>query len=91
MSQNTNALLALVIYNRGDYTALRAHCLKIPTAKIADLYYSDDSPQVEMGLVRFLLAMRVDLIERWIVNNPPRPRFFKVPARAAPSPVLSRC
>lgn len=70
MSQNTNVLLAPVTYNRGDYTALRAHCLKIPIAKIADLYYSDDSPQVEMGLERFLLAMRADLIERCIVNNP---------------------
>lgn len=70
MSQNTNVLLPPVTYNRGDYTALRAHCLKIPIAKIADLYYSDDSPQVEMGLERFLLTMRADLIERCIVNNP---------------------
>jgi len=70
MSQNTNVLLAPVTYNRSDYTALRAHCLKIPIAKIAELYYSDDSPQVEMGLERFLLAMRADLIERCIVNNP---------------------
>jgi site-specific recombinase XerD len=70
ISQNTNVLLAPVTYNRSDYTALRAHCLKIPIAKIADLYYSDDSPQVEMGLERFLLAMRADLIERCIVNNP---------------------
>lgn len=70
MSQNANVLLAPVTYNRGDYTALRAHCLKIPIAKIADLYYSDDSPQVEMGLERFLLAMRADLVERCIVNNP---------------------
>jgi hypothetical protein len=43
MSQNTNVLLAPVTYNRSDYTALRAHCLKIPIAKIAELYYSDDS------------------------------------------------
>jgi integrase len=70
MSQNTNVLLAPVTYNRSDYTALRAHCLKIPIAKIAGLYYSDDSPQVEMGLERFLLAMRADLIERCIVKNP---------------------
>jgi hypothetical protein len=41
-----------------------------PQISIADLYYSDDSPQVEMGLERFLLAMRADLIERCIVNNP---------------------
>lgn len=42
MSQNTNVLLAPVTYNRSDYTALRAHCLKIPIARIAELYYSDD-------------------------------------------------
>jgi hypothetical protein len=70
MSQNTNVLLAPVTYNHSDYTALRAHCLKIPIAKIAELYYSDDSPQVGMGLERFLLAMRADLVERCIVNNP---------------------
>lgn len=70
MSQNTNVLLTPLAYTRSDYTALRAHCLKIPVAKIADLYYSDDSPQVEMGLERFLLAMRADLVERCIVNNP---------------------
>jgi hypothetical protein len=76
-----------VTYNRSDYTALRANCLKIPIAKIAELYYSDDSPQVEMGLERFLLAMRADLIERAVSSTiPPRPRFFKMPARAALSP-----
>lgn len=70
MTQHTDILLAPAAYNRSDYTALRAHCLKIPIAKIASLYYGEESPQVEMGLERFLLAMRADLIERCIVNNP---------------------
>lgn len=70
MAQNTNVVLTECGYTRTDYTALRAHVLKIPVAKIADLYYSEDSPQVEQGLERFLLDMRADLVERAIAHNP---------------------
>ena len=70
MAQNTNVVLTESGYTRTDYTALRAHVLKIPVARIADLYYSDDSPQVEQGLERFLLDMRADLVERAIAHNP---------------------
>ena len=70
MAQNTNVVLTEKGYTRTDYTALRAHVLKIPVAKIADLYYSEDSPQVEQGLERFLLDMRADLVERAIAHNP---------------------
>ncbi len=70
MSQNTDVVLEDISYTRTDYTALRAHVLKIPITKIADLYYSEDSPQVEQGLERFLLKMRADLIERAIEHNP---------------------
>lgn len=57
-------------YNRSDYTALRAYVLKIPLQRIADLYYSEDSPQLEQGLERWLLDMRANLIERAIEHNP---------------------
>lgn len=70
MAQHTKVVFKLTSYSRADYTALRAHCLKIPLATITRLYYSDDSPQVEQGLERFLIAMRADLIERAIVHNP---------------------
>ncbi|AIY44213.1 Integrase (plasmid) [Collimonas arenae] len=70
MAQHTNVVLPPITYTRADYTALRAHCLNIPLAKIAELYYSDDSPQRQAGLERFLLAMRADLIERAISHNP---------------------
>lgn len=70
MAQNTNVVLTEIGYTRTDYTALRAHVLKIPLAKIAELYYSEDSPQVQQGLERFLLDMRDDLVERAIEHNP---------------------
>jgi hypothetical protein len=44
--------------------------LKIPLQRIADLYYSEDSPQLAMGLERWLLGMRANLIERAIEHNP---------------------
>jgi len=43
MSQHTNVALPELAYNRSDYTALRAYCLKIPIERIANLYYSEDS------------------------------------------------
>lgn len=70
MTQHTDIVLPLTSYNRADYTALRAYCLKIPVTKIASLYYSEESPQVTGGLERFLIAMRADLVERSIANNP---------------------
>lgn len=70
MSQHTDILLPQQVYTRTDYTALRAWCLKIPLAKIADLYYSDDSPQIMDGLETFLLTMRNHLIEGSILRNP---------------------
>lgn len=70
MPQNTDVVLPEIHYTRADYTALRAHCLKIPIARITQLYYSEDSVQVAQGLERFLIAMRIDLIERAIGHNP---------------------
>lgn len=70
MAQNTNVELPELAYDRADYTALRAYCLKIPLQRIADLYYSEDSPQVEQGLERWLIDMRTRLIERAIEHNP---------------------
>ena len=70
MTQHTDVELPVLTYNRTDYTALRAHCLKIPLQKIADLYYSEDSPEVEHGLERWLLDMRANLIHRAIEHNP---------------------
>ncbi len=70
MAQNTDVVLPEISYTRADYTALRAHCLKVPVDYIARLYYSEESPQLVLGLERFLLAMRADLIERAIGHNP---------------------
>lgn len=70
MAQNTDIVLPELAYNRTDYTALRAYVLKIPIQRIADLYYSEDSPQVEQGLERWLIDMRNALIERAIEHNP---------------------
>lgn len=70
MSQHTDVELPDLVYDRGDYTALRAYCLKIPLQRIADLYYSEDSPQVEHGLERWLIDMRAKLVERAREHNP---------------------
>lgn len=70
MAQNTVITLPASNYTRADYTALRAYCLKLPLQRIADLYYSEDSPQVEQGLERFLIGMRDHLVERAIGHNP---------------------
>lgn len=70
MTQHTIVELPQLAYNRTDYTALRAYVLKIPLQRIADLYYSEDSPQLEQGLERWLLDMRANLIERAIEHNP---------------------
>ena len=38
MTQSTDVELLDLVYDRADYTALRAYCLKIPLQRIADLY-----------------------------------------------------
>lgn len=70
MTQHTDIALPDLAYNRTDYTALRAYVLKIPIQRIADLYYTEDSPQVEQGLERWLIDMRTALVERAIEHNP---------------------
>ena len=70
MAQNTNIVIPPVAYNRTDYTALRAYVQKLPVQRIADLYYQEDSPQVQYGLERFLIRMRDDLVGRAIGHNP---------------------
>lgn len=70
MAQHTDIALPAATYTRTDYTALRAFVLKLLLQRIADLYYSEDSPQVEQGLERFLIGMRDRLIERAIGHNP---------------------
>ncbi|WP_281891422.1 phage integrase family protein [Limnohabitans sp. TEGF004] len=70
MAQNTNVILSTPSYTRGDFTALRAWVQRIPVDRIANLYYTDDAPQVSQSLEKYLTAMRHDLIERAIVANP---------------------
>lgn len=70
MVQNTHVVMAAISYARADYTALRAQLLKMPLARIAELYYSSDSPQVRHGLERFLDAMRDDLAGRALITDP---------------------
>jgi integrase len=70
LSQHTDVALPQIVFTRTDYTALRMHCERIPLQRIADLCYSEDSPQVEQGLERFLVGMRNALIERAIEHNP---------------------
>ena len=70
MTQHTNILFEKTTYNRSDYAALRSHCVGISISRIASLYYTEDAPQIEYGLERFLLDMRADLVERAIMHNP---------------------
>lgn len=70
MAQNTNVVLPDITYSRTDYTAMRAYAQKISIQSIAERYYSEDSPQLEHGLERYLIDMRDHLIERAIENNP---------------------
>ena len=43
---------------------------QIPLQRIADLYHSEDSPQVEQRLERWLIDMRANLVKRAIEHNP---------------------
>ena len=70
MSQNLNTVFESLNYSRLDFTALRAHLLRIPIAQIANLYYSPDSPQVIYGLEQFLREMRQELTDRSAISHP---------------------
>lgn len=79
MSQNLNTVFAALNYSRLDFTALRAHLLRIPTSDIANLYYSPDSPQVIYGLERFIKEMRKELIDRSVISHP---KLYQAMSRA---------
>ena len=70
MAQHSKIALPDIDYNRTDYAALRAYCSGIPVARIGDLYYASDSPEVENGLERHLKRMRDHIVERSIERNP---------------------
>jgi site-specific recombinase XerD len=70
MSQHAIVHQEIRRYSRTDYTALRAWVQRIPAQKIAELYYSEDAPQVVQGLERYLIDMRQSLVEQAIVANP---------------------
>jgi site-specific recombinase XerD len=70
MTQHTDIILEEIAYTRADFAAIRAYAQRIPINTIANTYYSEDSPQLEIGVERFLIDMRNDLIERAIEHNP---------------------
>ncbi len=70
MTQHTDIVLKEIAYTRADFAAMRAYAQRIPIQVIANSYYSEGSPQLEIGVERFLIDMRNDLIERAIENNP---------------------
>jgi site-specific recombinase XerD len=70
MAQHANVHMEPVRYSRTDFTALRAWIQRIPSEKVAQLYYSEEAPQLAHGIDKFLTAMRNDLIERAIIANP---------------------
>jgi len=70
MPQHSEIALPDVAYNRTDYTALRAYCSGVDVRIIADRYYSDDSPELEQGLERFLKRMRNHLVDRALKSHP---------------------
>ena len=70
MTQHTDIVLEEIAYTRADFAAMRAYAQRIPIQVIANSYYSEDSPQLEIGVERFLIDMRNDLIERAIEHNP---------------------
>ena len=69
MTQHAHIALDPLPYTRGDYAALRAYCLKLPLSVI-ERYYSEDSPQRQSGLERYLTKMRDDLVEHASAANP---------------------
>jgi site-specific recombinase XerD len=70
MAQHANVHMQPARYSRTDFTALRAWVQRVRPEKVAQLYYSEEAPQVVHGMEKFLTAMRHDLIERAIVANP---------------------
>lgn len=69
MGQHSQIEFPPLPYNRDDYTALRAYCLKLPF-DVIERYYLEDSPQRQQGLERYLIKMREDLMERASAANP---------------------
>ena len=70
MPQHSEIALPEIAYNRTDYTALRAYCSGVEVRIIADRYYSDNSPELEQGLERFLKRMRNHLVDRALESHP---------------------
>lgn len=70
MVQSDKVPIKQAAYTRTDFVALRAHIQGIPVAKIAEVYYSEDAPQLVGGLDKYLAAMRHDLIERAMAAQP---------------------
>jgi len=83
MAQHSEIEFSPLPYDRGDYTALRAYCLKLPFSVI-ERYYHEDSPQRQQGLERYLIKMREDLIERACMVNPAIAEVLRK-ARTSPS------
>ena len=83
MAQHSEIEFPPLPYDRGDYTALRAYCLKLPFSVI-ERYYHEDSPQRQQGLERYLIKMREDLIERACIANPAIAEVLRK-ARTSPS------
>lgn len=70
MPQHSEIAFPDIAYDRTDYTALRAYCSGVDVRIIADRYYSDDSPELEQGLERFLKRMRNHLVDRALESHP---------------------
>lgn len=71
MAQHTDIVLpSPSAFTRQHFAALRAYCQNVSLSKIQDLYFAEDDPAVAIGLERFLLRMRRELIERAIDANP---------------------
>ncbi|MBC3809648.1 tyrosine-type recombinase/integrase [Undibacterium seohonense] len=70
MTQHAEIVLQEMTFTRTDFAAMRAYAQKIPIQTIASSYYSEDSPQLDLGLERFLIEMRNALVERAIQHNP---------------------
>lgn len=61
----------------GPFAVLRAQCLKFPLAKLTDLYYSDDNPQIKMGRELFLLLCAPAWLSVASLTTLLQLRFFK--------------
>ena len=70
MTQNTSVSLAQATYTKLDFVGLRAWVMGVSVSKIESLYYSEDSPQVILGLEKYFKKMLDDLVLRATVANP---------------------